>query len=212
MDEHLLRFDKEKEYVFIDCETLNLCLHYCHNLPWQIAMIKAKGDKKFDEKDFFIKWDTNLKISDDAARITRFDQKVIDRKGVAPEEIFPTMKDWLDKADYIVGHNILGFDIYLIKEYYKMMGESCDHLYEKIIDTHSVAKGYKLSLPYKQGDSFLEYQYMAAHKKKKGVKTSLSALGKEFDIEHDYGKLHNALVDLELNLKVWNKLKWNVEV
>ena len=35
---------------------------------------------------------------------------------------------------------------------------------------------------------------------------------REFDIEHDYGKLHNALVDLELNLKVWNKLKWNVEV
>tara|TARA_B100001939_G_C16893245_1_gene596413 strand:- start:76 stop:255 length:180 start_codon:yes stop_codon:yes gene_type:complete len=52
MDEHLLRFDKEKEYVFIDCETLNLCLNYCHNLPWQIAMIKAKGDDKFDEKDF----------------------------------------------------------------------------------------------------------------------------------------------------------------
>lgn len=212
MDEHLLRFDKKKEYVFIDCETLNLCLHYCHNLPWQIAMIKAKGDKKFAEKDFYIKWDTDLKISADAARITRFDPRVIEKHGVPPEEIFPTMEDWLDNADYIVGHNILGFDIYLIKEYYKMMGKSADHLYEKVIDTHSVAKGWKLSLPYKQETSFLEYQYMAAHIRKKGIKTSLSALGKEFDIDHDYGKLHNALIDLELNLKVWNKLKWNVEV
>ena len=212
MDEHLLRFDKEKEYVFIDCETLNLCLHYCHNLPWQIAMIKAKGDKKTAEKDFFIKWDTKLKISADAARITRFNPKVIEKHGVPPEEIFPTMEDWLDNADYIVGHNILGFDIYLIKEYYKMMGKTIDHLYKKIIDTHSVAKGYKLGIPYNQDDCFLEYQYAAAHKKKKGVKTSLLALGKEFEIEHEYGKLHNALVDLELNLKVWNKLKWNVEV
>ena len=93
-----------------------------------------------------------------------------------------------------------------------MMGKSASHLYEKMIDTHSIAKGYKLELPYKQGDSLLEYQYAAAHIRKKGVKTSLIALGKEFDIEHDYGKLHNALVDLELNLKVWNKLKWSVEI
>jgi len=51
MDEDFLRFDKEKEYVFIDCETLNLCLNSCHNLPWQIAMIKAVGDKKIAEKN-----------------------------------------------------------------------------------------------------------------------------------------------------------------
>jgi len=46
MDEDFLRFDKEKEYVFIDCETLNLCLNSCHNLPWQIAMIKAVMDRE----------------------------------------------------------------------------------------------------------------------------------------------------------------------
>ena len=51
MDEDFLRFDKEKEYVFIDCETLNLCLNSCHNLPWQIAMIKAVGNKKIAEKN-----------------------------------------------------------------------------------------------------------------------------------------------------------------
>ena len=46
MSDLLLRYDKEKEYVFIDCETFNLCLNSCHNLPWQVSMIKAKGDKK----------------------------------------------------------------------------------------------------------------------------------------------------------------------
>ena len=29
------------------------------------------------------------------------------------------MKDWLEDTDYIVGHNILGFDAYLISEFYK---------------------------------------------------------------------------------------------
>ena len=55
MREHLLRFDKSKTYVFIDCETFNLCLNSVNNLPWQIAMIKAVAGKKVAEKNFYIK-------------------------------------------------------------------------------------------------------------------------------------------------------------
>ena len=212
MDEHLLRFDKDKTYVFIDCETLNLCLNSCHNLPWQIAMIKVKGDKVVADKDIYIKWDTNLKISAEAARITRYSQKTVDKLGISPEEAFPTIEDWLDEADFIVGHNILGFDVYLIKDYYKLMGKSASHLYPKIVDTNSIARGIKMGLPYKQGDSLAEYQYIASNKKQKGIKTSMVALGKEFDIGHDYARLHNALVDLGLNIKIWNKLKWQIDL
>ena len=207
MDEHLLRFNKDKEFVFIDCETLNLCLHYCHNLPWQIAMIKAKGDNKIAEKDFFIKWDTDLKISADAARITRFDLIKYKKEAVHIDEIFPTVKDWLDNCDYIIGHNILGFDIYLIKYMYERIGESCDHLMEKIIDTNSVAKGIKAGPNYDSETSFLAYQYKVGGIRKRGLKTNLLALGKEYKIEHDYENLHDAVNDLELNLKVWNALK-----
>ena len=45
----------------------------------------------------------------------------MDKKGIAPEEAFPTIQDWLDNCDYIVGHNVLGFDIYLIKDLYENM-------------------------------------------------------------------------------------------
>ena len=211
MDDHLIRFDKDKTLVFIDCETLNLCLNKCHNLPWQISMIKAKGDKKIAEKDYYIKWDTKLKISEDAARITRYSQSKMNKVGLAPEEVFPTIKDWLDSADYIVGHNILGFDIYLIKDLYELYGEDWQQLMPKIIDTHAIAKGIKLGLPYEPESDFLAYQYRMSHIRKRGLKTRLGALGVEFDIKHDYDRLHDALVDLELNLKVWNKLKWQLE-
>lgn len=212
MDEHLLRFNKEKTFVFIDLETLNLCLNDSHNLPWQVGMIKLVGDKIVDKKDVLVKWDTKLKISEDAARITRYNQSKVDKYGVKPEEIFPTIEDWLDNADYIMGHNTLGFDLYLIKDYYKFMGKSADHLYHKFIDTNAIAKGVKMEMPYRNGDNLMEYQYSAYHKKKKGVKTNLKALGKEFEIEHDYDKLHDALVDLELNVKIWNKLKWQIDI
>ena len=213
MDSHLLRYDKKKTIVFIDCETFNLCLNSCHNLPWQVAMIKLSGDKITASKDFLIKWDTKLKIGEEAARITRYSDKAMQKKGIPPEEAFPTVRDWLDNADHIIGHNILGFDIYLIKDYYKHMGLDYKHLMHKIIDTNCLARGIKYDLPYKQEQGLLTYQYKVVHeRRRKGVRSSLSYMGKEFNIEHDYSKLHNALVDLELNVKVWNKLKWQIDI
>jgi len=61
-------------------------------------------------------------------------------------------------------------------------------------------------------ESLIEYQYKLLHTYKKGIKTNLTALGKDYTIDHDYENLHNAIVDLELNLKVWNKIKFQVEI
>ena len=47
--------------------------------------------------------------------------------------------------------------------------------------------------------------------RKRGMRTSLGALGKSNNIKHNYEKLHDALVDLELNIKVWNKLKYQID-
>jgi len=212
MDEHLLRFRKDKKLVFIDCETYNLCLNFCHNVAWQISMISTDGTYKKDERDFYIKWDTPFKISDDAKRITRYNESFVNKNGKEPKDVFPIIKKWLDGADYIVGHNIIGFDIYLIKEMYKMFGEDYKHLVPKLIDTNCIARGVKMEIPYKPEEDFTEYQYRIVNTRRKGIKSNLTSLGKEFNIDHDYDKLHNAIVDLELNLKVWNKLKYALEL
>ena len=212
MDEHLLRFDKKKLYVLIDCETENLCLHPSQNLPWQVGMIKAVGDKKIDEKDLLVKWDRPLSVSREAARITRFSPLKYKKESIDIKELFPTIKDWLDSADYIIGHNILGFDIYLIKHMYEAMGESYLPLMPKIIDTNCIARGVKIGPRFDSESSFLTWQYKMLHTRKRGVRTNLAYLGKEFKIDHDYENLHDAVNDLELNLKVWNKLKWQVEL
>jgi DNA polymerase III epsilon subunit-like protein len=214
MDEHLLRYDKSKELVFIDCETMNLCLNRCNNLPWQIAMLKVKGSKIIESKDLYIKWDTDLKISKEAAEITRFDPTKVEKLGITPESAFKQVSEWLTGCDYIVGHNLLGFDIYLFRMLYKEFGavDLYREIPRKIIDTLSIAKGVKLGLPYDREEDFLAYQYKTYHIIKKGLKCNLRALGKENKIEHDYERLHDALVDLELNLKVWNVLKWQIDI
>ena len=131
---------------------------------------------------------------------------------MTPEEIFPTIEDWLDNADYIIGHNILGFDIYLIKDYYQLMGYDYRHLLPKTIDTNCIARGFKIGAPFKRDEQFLTYQYKILHTRKKGVRTNLQALGREYELDFDPDNLHDALNDLDLNIKVWNKIKWHIDI
>ncbi len=212
MNGHYIRFDNKSTFVFIDCETLNLCLNSVNNLPWQVSMIKSVAGKKTDERDFHVKWNTDLKISKDAARITRFDPKKLEKIGKKPEEVLPEVVDWLDNADYIVGHNILGFDIYLIRGIYKFLNKSYGHIIPKIIDTLSICRGINNDIKPKDKESFLAFQFRMLNIRKKGQRNSLEAVGKSYSIDHDYSKLHDAIVDLELNLKVWNKLKYEIEI
>ena len=84
MDGHLIRFDEDKTFVFIDCETENLCLNSFNNLPWQIAMIKAKGGQILDSKDYYVGWDRDVNVSVEAARITRFNPVDYDKRKISP--------------------------------------------------------------------------------------------------------------------------------
>ena len=59
----------------------------------------------------------------------------------------------------------------------------------------------------KEEEDFFDYQYRLLSYRSKGIRTSLSELGKYYNINHNYETLHDAINDLELNLKVWNKLK-----
>ena len=80
MDNHLIRFQKKK-FLFMDFETFNVCLSERFNLPWQVAAIlieteeNEKGsivNRKRAVQDLYLKWDTDLKISKDAKRITKY--------------------------------------------------------------------------------------------------------------------------------------------
>jgi DNA polymerase III epsilon subunit-like protein len=214
MEENWLRFNKQIKLAFIDCETFNLALNFQINRPWQIAVIKVEGEKILEEIDLMIKWDDcKFKIGKQAAEITKFNQQEFNKVAIGPDEAFHKFWDILKWADKIIMHNGLRFDIYLLKGYAEYMGEDWSFILDKVIDTKSIAQGIKLNCPYKPNDDvWLDYQYRMANDRTKGVKTRLEILGKEYGIDHDYNSLHNAIVDLRLNLKVWNKLKYQIEL
>ena len=220
MDNHLIRFQKKK-FLFMDFETFNVCLSDKFNLPWQVATIlietieSDKGQiksKELGRQDLYLKWDTDLKISKEAKRITKYSDKKFKERCIPEEEAFQTVYDLVEKSDYLVGHNFLGFDIYLLRNWYRKHGKNYDKLPHKTLDTFAMAKSAALSHRYKNNEcSLLDFQMKMINIRKKGLRTSLGALGKSNNIEHNYANLHDALVDLELNIKVWDKLKYQID-
>lgn len=210
MQDNLLRFNTSKRLLFFDFESLNLNLNFCHNRVWQAGFIEMTGKTETASLDLLIKWDSTLKCSEDAARINHYDQRKIDRLGISPEEAFAKFEPLFARADWIAGHNILNFDYPLCQEYYKYMGKKFD-MVDKVIDTNLIAKGIKLNIPYNPKDSFLEYQYKLLNKRAK-VKTRLSVLAAEYGIAFDEGKLHDSCYDLSINIALFNKLIYQIEI
>lgn len=215
MNKDLLRFQDDKVFTFIDCETLNLCLHPFHNLPWQVSLIETRGGKTLKEHDYYPNFwgDEDVPISDDAKRITRFDQRRFNEVSVDPQSAAESIYEILNRADYICGHNLLGFDVYVLRGVFQKYGLDWRMMMPKIIDTLALMKGVRLGAKYDKGsDTLLSYQYKQINTIAGRLKCSLGALGKEFDIEHDYDRLHDGLVDLRLNVKVWGKIQYMVEI
>jgi DNA polymerase III epsilon subunit-like protein len=178
--------------------------------------MKVKGNDVLEEKEIRIDWSKvapNLKIGEDAARITHFNESEHKKLAIQPDEAFGMFWNDLKDCEFILAQNILRFDIYLIKGYAEYMGVDWKWITAKIIDTKAIAQGIKMGVPYtaQQGD-FIEYLYRYANQFKKGIKTSLGTLAKEYGIEVDENKQHGAAYDLFLTKSVWDKQKFQIEI
>ena len=214
MDGNLIRFNKTAKFCFIDIETYNLCLNLAFNIPWQISTISYTGDQTPEEHDMLVKWPPReyCTIKKEIALLNHHNQEEIDRKGISPQDAFKIIDEKLQEADYIVGHNILGFDIYLIRGIYRLAGKDWKFIMPKVIDTRSLAQGLKTNHKYDGKSNFLAYEYSMINHRVRGVKTNLKFLAQEYNIPFDESKLHNSLYDLTVNIALWNKLKYEIEL
>ena len=70
-------------------------------------------------KDCYIKW-PDLKLSEEARKITRFDDKKYNKLAQDPKRVLQEFESYLYDEDYIiVGQNLLGFDVETIQKFYR---------------------------------------------------------------------------------------------
>lgn len=215
MDEFLLRFDTETTYSFLDFETMNLCLNFQQNRPVQVAVLEVKNETVVNSYEARINWPDapHLKVGVGAAMITRFNQQEHDKVAQDQQAVFKAFWPMLKRSDRIVIQNGLNFDLYLLKEWAIMMGEDWKWITPKILDTSALAKGLKLGIKYNpQKDDLIEYQYRMANTVVRGCKTNLAQLCKDYNIDVDSDRQHEAAYDLVLNKLVWGKMKFQLEI
>ncbi len=210
MNESLLRFDKKQRYVVFDTETEGLNL--VTSRPWQVAWLLVQGDKIIDKRDFFIHW-PNLNVSEGAARVTGFSYNDYAKKSVPPNVVWEKFsEDLYDKNNLIVGQNLLGFDVYMVNVWRKLMGMDADYSYvDRIIDTKSLATAIAKDMPVEK-DNFINWQYRLLNHKERGLRTSQATLLKKYNIDHDPKRLHDALYDIEMNFKIFRKQLFDLEL
>jgi DNA polymerase III epsilon subunit-like protein len=215
--QELLRYNKSQKYFLFDKETMNL--NTCFgNLPWEVGYLVCTLDKIIEEKVIYIKWPKDIfKMSQDAARITRFWEKeyLIKQEGLEPEEALEMFDAHLYNKDIIpVAHNGLNFDIGLHSIWRKKCKKPIDYSYiNNILDTHCLARAWKTGVPIPKDRTELQaLMWKMTQHRVRGMKTSISVLMKEFGIELDADLLHSVGYDNRCLREILIKLIWTLEI
>jgi len=213
MREDLLRFKKDQKYLIFDYETCNLNLGLELNKPWQLAYITAKGKFANEKFDSWLSW-PEINVSKGAARVTGFTMQKYDKLKSDPQKALDEFEKYLYDPEYIIiGHNILGFDVYIHNIHRSLCGKRPDYSYiNRALDTNCIARAIKSNIKFEDGDDFLSWQYRLLHHRTRGVKTNLKQMCLEYDIDFNPSKLHNALYDIEVNFEVFKKMIWDIEI
>lgn len=212
----MITYDLYKETLcFVDYETSNLCLNETNNQPWQAAYILVKGKKIIARDSHFINWgDRRIPVSKEAAIITRYDERQVIKEGISPKEAFEKMVSNFNQADRIIGHNILGFDVYIanILALGNKKAIPFGTNIHKVIDTLALAKASAAGEQYEESVPLIAWMYQQYHTRRKG-RFSQEALSKSMSIEYDSARAHDALFDLEyLNIPIFNQLIYKTKI
>ena len=213
MNEDLLRFKRNQKYIFFDFETCGLNLGSLSNKPWQLAFLVISNDQIIERNNYWLRWE-GIKVSAGAARVTGWTQSKYDKNAVDPAAPLEHFEKYLYDPTYLkVGHNVLGFDVYMHGIYRRLLGKMPDYSYlPELIDTLSLAKAIKNNIAYDSTDSLLSWQYKINDFVNKKVKTNLRQMCVDYGLDFDPKKLHDALYDIEKNYEVFKRMVWEIEI
>jgi DNA polymerase III epsilon subunit-like protein len=208
---NLLRYKKNQKYLVFDYETEGLNLHFSR--PFQLSFIVGDINDNFKEYDYYIDI-PDLKVSDEAAKVTRFSWEKYNRLKQDKELVLNEFEKYLYDEEYlIVGHNILGFDVYLHNTHRRLCGRQTDYSYlDRLIDTNCIAKSIKMSIGFDEDMPRIQKMYKLQSIVNRKIRTRLEALLKENNIDFDKDKLHDSLYDIQKNFDLFRKQLWQTEI
>lgn len=206
-----LSYNRTAKIVVFDTETESLSL--ITSRPWQLAYSIVQNNKILKTIERY-PWFPDLKVSDAAARITGFNWEKYKSLATPAGEVFEEFAEYLYDDEYLLsGHNIISFDFFMIRNLALATGKWRGWSFaERAVDTLCLSRMFHEGIK-PDPNNFLGSQLQTVGKPKRGSKrATLSAMAKEFGVEFDPSKLHDAAEDLKLNIAVLNKLIYALDI
>lgn len=209
---NLLRHDRTSKFLYIDFESYNLCLHRDFNAPWQAGLILVQNNQVLNSRELLFNWGGKYAMKQGNPSYSHYSERTIQEKGLPPKKAFDIIVEAFANCDYIIGHNLLKFDVFILKELCALYGGDYRAWIPRIIDTKTLALAISLNVNKTLDESLQEFQFRFLNYFKKGLKTNLTYLCKNYNIAIDETKTHDSLYDLSLNLQVFNKQKYQLDI
>lgn len=204
----LKRYQPNRRSVCLDAETEGLNLFASR--PWQVAWLIADAKSVYEEEQHYI-WFADLKVSPQAAAITRFNYAVYKDQAEDPHKILARMEERLyDTSLDIVGQNFF-YDGYIHKTLRRVCGKAPDWSWmARMYDTNCLSKAYRKGIKPDMAN-FLAWQYRMASIHDRTLKTRLGTMCAEFKIPFDESRAHEAAYDVLKTRELYEAQKWAVE-
>lgn len=218
---NLLRYQLDQQWLIFDFEANGLNTYDAR--PWELSFAVGTLAKGLGPiKTYMIKW-PKFRIAPHVAAKTHFDEQRYRANAVDPKVVWDEFAPLLYSSSIrAVGHNILGYDTYMINIWRRLMGLSHDHSWiggvnggkAPMIDTDCLAKAYKKGwIPNDlSNEGLLAFIYKAEGYIEKGLKTKLGVMCESFGIEYDEKKAHASAYDIDRNWLVFKELVKVVEI
>lgn len=201
-----------QKYLTWDCETEGLNLFFSR--PWQLSWQVNCGQKTLEVFDEYIDW-PDLVISPKVQQITGFSWDVYNEKKKKPKEVLNLFNKFINNKEFfIVGQNLLFYDVYILGVLQRLCGQQVDYSYmPRIYDTRPLGKACVDGLkPPTNKSDLLSWQYKVINDRTSKTKVSQLTQLKRLGIPFDEHKLHNAVYDNEMCFKIFWELKKKLDL
>lgn len=190
--------------MIFDTETDGLNLYSAK--VWQLSYSLYRGDNLILSCEKYPHW-PDLKMSPDAARISRFNAVKYAERAEDPAKILREFEKYLyDPSIFICGANLIGYDIYVHNNYRRLLGMPSDYSYiERIFDVQNIEKAIELNYHKPEGQSQTAWNFKLRSYRKRGLSVTVKMLCKKYEIPYDEHKAHDATYDNHLVKMILNK-------
>lgn len=193
---------------FCDTETEGLNLNTSR--PWEFAWVKMENGKITESESRYLYWD-DLNISEKAKEVTGFNQDKYDREALCPKKVYDEISPWFFGNNVLGFHNGLNFDVYQIRNWFREIEKPTNFDWvKKVVDTNALAKAL-LNKAKPDFQNFDAWQSKWANYIRRGLKTNITFLCKEWGIDIDETRTHQGDYDCYLTAQIYKQIVYKMQ-